>query len=197
MMHHLSSSDDDLEELVGLVEVPKNENYFEVTVPLLNEQQYLEHFRISREVMEQLSNRYENSEYWNYQEGDSEKISPLKMLTVFLWFASNEAASFRVVADRFGITKSSLHKIVKRVTYFLSNLSPEIIKWPTDQEKVAIEQFFAEKEFPGVIGIIDATHIRIDKPHDDPDSYYNRKHFFSIQVRYVCGHFQFNNIYFL
>lgn len=182
MMYHLSSSDDDVEELVELVEVPKNRNFFEDTVPQFNDQQYLEHFRISSEVMDQLSDRYEASEYYHHQEGDSQKISPLKSLTVFLWFASNEAASFRVVADRFGITKSSLHKIVRRVTYFLSNLSVEVIKWPTNEEKVDIQRFFMEQNFPGVIGVIDGTHIRIDKPTEDPDSYLNRKQFHSIQV---------------
>ncbi|CAH1979326.1 unnamed protein product [Acanthoscelides obtectus] len=99
-----------------------------------NDQQFLGHFRISREVATQLSNRYEASQYYHYQKGDSEKISPFKTVVAFLWYASNEAASLRDVSDRFGITISSLHKTVKRLTYFLSNLSAEFIKWPTNEE---------------------------------------------------------------
>lgn len=57
-----------------------------------------------------------------------------------------------------------------------------VIKWPDDFEKEEIETHFRNNNFPGVIGIIDGTHIRIDKPAEDPDSYLNRKHFFSIQV---------------
>ncbi|XP_071052961.1 putative nuclease HARBI1 [Onthophagus taurus] len=42
--------------------------------------------------------------------------------------------------------------------------------------------------FPGVIGAIDGSHIKIDKPKNDPDSYLNRKHYFSIQMQVVCDH---------
>ncbi|KAJ8932013.1 hypothetical protein NQ314_015029, partial [Rhamnusium bicolor] len=114
-------------------------------------------------------------------EGDSEKVTPLKDITVSLWFAANEATSFREVSDRFDITKSTLFKIV-RVTYFLSNLYPRVTKWSNDLEKVEIETNFRNSNCPGVVGIIDDTHIRIDKPAEDRDSYLNRKHFYSIQV---------------
>lgn len=180
-MMYLSSSDEDLEEINELFEIPKNENFFEETVPQFSEEQFIEHFRISRDLAMQLANTYEN-EYFHYQQGNSEKVSSLKSFLAFLWFLSNEGATFRDVSDRFGIAISSLHKIVKRITYFLSNLSGEVIKWPTGEEKIEIERHFRGKNFPGIIGIIDGSHIRIDKPQEDPDSYLNRKHFHSIQV---------------
>lgn len=182
MSDHLSSSDDDMEELLELIEIPKNNAYFEEVVQQFSDEQYVKHFRLTRQLTEELANRYANSEYYKWQEGDSEKVTPLKYVTVFLWFAANEAASFRDVSDRFNISKSTLFKIVRRVTYFLSNISHEIIKWPTNIEKIEIETHFRNHNFPGVIGVIDGTHICIDKPAEDPDSYLNRKHFFSIQV---------------
>ncbi|KAG8238529.1 hypothetical protein J437_LFUL018201 [Ladona fulva] len=183
-----SSSEEDLEALLDSDKVTKNENYFEETVPKFSDQQYMEHFRVSRRVSQELANKFEASEYYNYQSCSSPKISALKFICIFLWFAGNEAVSFRVVSDRFNISKSSLHKIIRRVTYFLSNLSPEVITWPKDQEKVLIEQYFREKQFPGVVGVIDGTHVRIDRPSEDPDSYLNRKHFYSIQAQVVCDH---------
>lgn len=51
-------------------------------------------------------------------------------------------------------------------------------------EKIEIEHHFANNGFPGVIGAIDGTHIKIDKPTVDPDSYMNRKNYYSIQVFY-------------
>lgn len=101
---------------------------------------------------------------------------------IFLWFIGHQTASFRDVADRFNITLSSLHRVIQRVVIFLSNLSPQIITWPTEVEKRNIEQHFREKGFPDVIGAIDGCHIKIDKPGNDPDSYINRKGFYSIQV---------------
>ncbi|KAI4455750.1 hypothetical protein MML48_9g00000302 [Holotrichia oblita] len=111
MSDHFSSSDEDLEEIVAVLNVPKAEHYFEEIVPQFNDQQHIEHLCISRNVTQELANQFETSEYYHHQEGDSEKISPLKAITVFLWFAANEAASFRDVADRFDIAKRSLHKI--------------------------------------------------------------------------------------
>nr|CAI5844142.1 unnamed protein product [Callosobruchus analis] len=163
--------------------VPKCIRYFEETVPQLDEEQYMRHFRISRELTEHLADRFAQSHYFHYQEGDSEKVTPLKCVTIFLWFAGNEAVTYRDVADRFAISKSTLFKIVNRVTRFLSNLSPEVIQWPSNEQKIAIEQSFREKHFPGVIGVVDGSHIRIDKPNNDPESYFNRKKFHSIQVQ--------------
>jgi len=37
-------------------------------------------------------------------------------------------------------------------------------------------------------GSMDGTHIRIDKPLENPDSYINRKQYFSIQLQGVVNH---------
>ncbi|KAJ8964431.1 hypothetical protein NQ314_004910 [Rhamnusium bicolor] len=186
MSDHLSSSDEYFEAFLKLI--PKSRAYFEEVLLQFSDELYIEHFRLTREMTEELANRFANSEYYKWQEGDSEKVTPLKYITVFCGFAANEATSFRKVFDRFDITKSTLFKIVKRFTYFLSNLSPGVIKWPNDLEKVEIETHFRNKNFPGVIGIIHNTHIRIDKPAEDPDFYLNRKHFYSIQAQVVCDY---------
>jgi hypothetical protein len=44
------SSGDDLEELLEDRVRPKNENYFEETIPQYNEQEFMELFRVSRQV---------------------------------------------------------------------------------------------------------------------------------------------------
>ncbi|KAL1487869.1 hypothetical protein ABEB36_015519 [Hypothenemus hampei] len=144
---HFDSSDDDLVELNEMFKVPKTENYVEM-VPLFNNLQYKEHFRISRRVTEELTKRYEMSEYYHHQEGNSPKISGLKQVTIFLWFA---VSSFSIVADRFNISKSFLFKIIHRVTDFMSNLSIDFIKWPNQQEILESENYFRGREFPGAL----------------------------------------------
>lgn len=60
-----------------------------------------------------------------------------------------------------------------------------------------IEESFQELGFPNVVGCLDGTHIRIDKPCEDPDSYINRNKYYSIQVIFSnhidCNHL-FENI---
>lgn len=60
--------------------------------------------------------------YSNINKETLKKLGLWKQFLVFLWFSGNECTTFRDVSDRFGITISSLHKIVKRVTEF-SNMS--------------------------------------------------------------------------
>ncbi|XP_067047663.1 putative nuclease HARBI1 [Acropora muricata] len=40
--------------------------------------------------------------------------------------------------------------------------------------------------FPGIIGVIDGTHIRIRAPTRQPDAYVNRKKFHSLVTQIVC-----------
>ena len=43
--------------------------------------------------------------------------------------------------------------------------------------------FEDEGKFPGVIGLIDGTHIRIRAPENEPEAYINRKKFHSLNVQ--------------
>lgn len=47
---------------------------------------------------------------------------------------------------------------------------------------------YGKNGFPGIIGCIDGTHIKISAPKVDKDSYVNRKGFYSIILQGVCDH---------
>ena len=47
----------------------------------------------------------------------------------------------------------------------------------------ASQEVFTQGGFPGVIGVIDGTHIAIRAPMNSPDDYINRKKFHSVQVQ--------------
>ncbi|XP_011700942.1 PREDICTED: putative nuclease HARBI1 [Wasmannia auropunctata] len=112
------------------------------------------------------------------------KITAEKHILCYLWFVGHESASYRDVADRFGISISTLYNVITRVTEFIMSLAPNIIRYPTSAEKEETSTyFFQEKGFPGIIGAIDGTHVRIDKPLQDADSYINRKKFFSLHAQ--------------
>ncbi|KAF6215836.1 hypothetical protein GE061_000171 [Apolygus lucorum] len=193
-----SSSDGFEEDLAGFVDRvrAKNSVFFEETVPSYDETDFVSHFRVSSTVAHQISQRFERSHFYNSSAGKYGHISPQKQVHIFLWFAGHQTASFLDVADRFGITLSSLFRITRRLTMFLSSLSQEVIRWPNDDEKREAEEWFRSKGFPGAIGTIDGTHIRVDRPHNDPDSYYNRKKYHSIQLQVVCdGHKKITSVF--
>ncbi|XP_061401150.1 putative nuclease HARBI1 [Musca vetustissima] len=59
---------------------------------------------------------------------------------------------------------------------------------PDDESKVK-RGFYDIAGFPGIIGCVDGTHIRIKSPGNDVKHlYYNRKGFYSINAMVVCDH---------
>jgi hypothetical protein len=126
------SSDDDFFMLEDFQPIAnkKNENYCEDTVVEYTDRQFMMHFRVSRDVHADLTERFQNSSHFPTQNrGGNDRIIATNHLLIFLWFAGHKTASFRDVADRFNITIGSLSRVIKRVTVFISNLSPEIIQW--------------------------------------------------------------------
>lgn len=179
--------------LQGIVRIQRVKvmNYVENQTRNYNENDFIMHFRLSREVAYTLINRFERSPIFTSLRGPAgfEPTSPEKHILCYLWFVGHQTASYRDVADRFGVTLSTLYKIISRVTTFLMSIAPNIIKFPSLEERNLTKQHYLEKKrFPGIIGSIDGSHIRIDKPLYDKDSYINRKQYFSIQMQGVANH---------
>ncbi|KAI8117724.1 putative nuclease HARBI1 [Lucilia cuprina] len=116
------------------------------------------------------------------------RLSAREHLAVFLWFAGHEGTSFRDLSDRFNISTSTVSVIIDRVCNFLSNMSPNVIKWPNEEQKVTSSTAFKnECGFSKVIECIDGTHITIDKPLNLKNQYIDRKGNVSICMQEICN----------
>ncbi|XP_067638622.1 putative nuclease HARBI1 [Eurosta solidaginis] len=70
-------------------------------------------------------------------------------------------------------------------------LCPLLIKFKMSEEEQteAKRHFFQKAGFPGVIGCVDGTHIKISAPTKlDQNLYFNRKGFFSLNTIIICDH---------
>ena len=56
-------------------------------------------------------------------------IAPEKQILTFLWSIGNQEPA-RAVADRFDITKSSYHRVFRRVVQATVDLCGQYIRWP-------------------------------------------------------------------
>lgn len=111
-------------------------------------------------------------------------------------------------ADFIKCDKSTVSRIVAKVSRVLANLSAEYIYMPRNELEIAEEQnkFFDISGFPRVIGAVDGTHIRIlsqgiiNKLYinmlyflfiftggNDAEIFRNRKGYFSINVQAVAS----------
>jgi hypothetical protein len=112
-----------------------------------------------------------------------------KQVLIALWYVGS-LDTIRKIADRFGVSESTVIMCRERVTAaILNNLKEKNISWPTQQEmQDEVNAFQQRNRFPGIVGAIDGTHIRIKAPSSHPQSYVNRKRFHSIQTQPVCRH---------
>ncbi|XP_017491414.1 PREDICTED: uncharacterized protein LOC108379568 [Rhagoletis zephyria] len=162
-------------------------NYAEQIVPTYSEKEFRTNFRISRSLFENLSERFLHSRQYKKLREDK-RLSHRVHLLVFLWFAGHEACSNRDLGDRFDLCLSAVTNVISRVTMFISSLSPDVIKWPTEDKKRATSEFFNRKcFFSKAIGCIDGTHIRIDPPKTGKDDYIDRKGITSICLQGICN----------
>lgn len=121
----------------------------------------------------------------------SSSVLPITKLSAALRFFAEGSYQKGVGNDVFaGMAQPTLSKTLASVIDILeTQVCPMVIQFPMqDAEKDAIKLGFYEKTgFPGVIGCVDGTHVRIFPPPADVQHlYYNRKGFHSLNVMLVC-----------
>lgn len=91
-----------------------------------------------------------------------------------------------------GLTQATVSRICARVSRALAFQARHKITMPKSlvEEQEVMRGFKSIRNFPGVIGAIDGTHIKIKKTGGDLAQYYiNRKGYYSLNVQVL---FPFN-----
>lgn len=91
------------------------------------------------------------------------------------------------------LSQKSVSRCLAEVTNAINaHLMQEMIRFPTQPvELQSIKRFFyQELNFPGIIGLIDCTHVEVIEPWNDPPNivpqqFMNRKSVYSINVQLV------------
>jgi len=99
-----------------------------------------------------------------------------------LWrLASGNA--YRTVASTFGIRKSTAVEITNSFIHILNEL------YEVQETGEAIQRLSDNNLFniPQILGAIDGSHIPIKAPKHNKESYFNRKHFYSVNLQAVMG----------
>ncbi|XP_055999976.1 putative nuclease HARBI1 [Ostrea edulis] len=129
--------------------------------------------------------------------GGSPQIPLEDRLLIFLWYMAS-MDKYAAIADRFGVSESTASYAIRNLITFIHDyLLNIIILWPTPQEQQEMKDMYMElKHFPGVVGMIDGTHISIKKPSIRGIDYYNRKDYYSIVLQAVVREdLRFTNIF--
>ncbi|KAL3677261.1 hypothetical protein R1sor_027209 [Riccia sorocarpa] len=74
-----------------------------------------------------------------------------------------------------------------RVMIALESCMGQEIAWPDRQGRAAIADHFAALGFPGCVGLVDGTLVKLSqRPRDDVETYFDRKSNYSLNVQVLC-----------
>lgn len=121
-------------------------------------------------------------------QGGRELVLVEKQLYVTLWYLGGSNSIIRI-ADISGSAESSVVVCRNRIIdTILNNSKSKFINWPhAEVLDQTIDKFHQLNGFPGIVGALDGTHISIKAPTENPQSYINRKGYYSLQLQAVCA----------
>lgn len=117
----------------------------------------------------------------------SKSISAMNQLLITLRYYATGAFQ-QVIGDTFNIHKSTICRVIKKVSTCICQMKERFISMPTEQEiNQVVLDFYSIAGFPRTIGAVDCTHIRISSPGGpNAELYRNRKSYFSLNVQVIC-----------
>ncbi|XP_055997802.1 putative nuclease HARBI1 [Ostrea edulis] len=128
-----------------------------------NDSEYKERYRFSKESVNFITDLLEPELCRPTLRSYS--LSALSQVAMALrYYATGD--NMKTIGDTLGFHKSSVSRSIHDVSQALTDLASRFIKWPsTEGEKSNIKKgFYAIARFPGVIGAINGTHVRIMGP---------------------------------
>ena len=160
---------------------------FNASILNLTEEQFRARYRFGRASIDFILDSIEDG--LKRKTKRNHALKPIDQLLIELRFYAS-GSFLQVIGDTIGVDKSTVSRVVYDVSRLLAAKQAQFIKWPTDVAEINENKngFFRRRQFPGVIGCIDGTHVRILAPHSHENDFVNRKGFHSINVQGICNH---------
>ncbi|KAF2894583.1 hypothetical protein ILUMI_11593 [Ignelater luminosus] len=134
--------------------VPRNQDYYEVTIRFYMGDLFTEHFRRSRETFQELVICVGNAPSYK-----PSRTIPLEKKVMFAVCILAKPESFLAAGDRFGLARNTAHVIFREIVGLLVEIMPQFITWPRNHDE-AVDVFHEQSHgFPGVVGAIDGCHM--------------------------------------
>lgn len=153
----------------------------------LNRKEFFVRFRLQKETVIRIVELIAATILLDPRGGGS--IPPLLQVLICLrFYATNNF--YTSIGDIIGISKQAVSTTVRRVSIALATHGRNLIQLESRPENLGKlrNKFFNIANFPGTIGAIDCTHIKILQPTEENSGrfYCIRKHMYSLNVQVVC-----------
>nr|XP_058960243.1 putative nuclease HARBI1 [Pocillopora verrucosa] len=112
-------------------------------------------------------------------------LTPMQQVLIALRFYATGTFQ-RVIGDLFGVSVFAACRVIHKVSRAIAKQKRQFLSIPGNLADVK-RKFYDVGNFPGVIGAIDCTHVRVICPNkENAMAFVNRKQFYSINVQAVC-----------
>lgn len=168
--------------------VPSVGDFYEVTINSFTENDFKRHFRVCRQTFHEIVREIGPVVVKIERAQGKRPIAVEKQIMVCLWYLCNNT-SMREIALLFGVSQSTVFECVHSVCSALCDIRSRLVSWPDDQRQQEIsDNFEMDCKIPGIIGVIDGTHITLSNIPDGDNDYVNRKGYPSLQLQVVVDH---------
>ncbi|XP_053957928.1 putative nuclease HARBI1 [Anastrepha ludens] len=179
LLFYLSSSESEENEKIIRRQLRERSN------PLaLSNRVFLKRFRLTKEAFKYVLQSL------NLKQTDAKAVAPVIQLAATLSLLASGGYQHSISSDYLvGMSQSTFSKLTSHVLLEMENkLCPQHVQFdPGDSSRC--KKWFADKyKIDGVIGCVDGTHIRLQKPSADDNMYLNRRGHHSINAMIICDH---------
>ena len=106
-------------------------------------------------------------------------LTPMQQVLIALSFYATGTFQ-RVIGDLFGVSIFAACTVIHKVSRAIAKQKRQFLSFPENLADIKRKDV---GHFPGVIGVIDCTHVRIICPNNENAmAFVNRKQFYSINV---------------
>ncbi|XP_056006179.1 putative nuclease HARBI1 [Ostrea edulis] len=168
--------------------VPSIKSFYEEVLPDFSFLDFSKHFRLTKQTFTRLFREIEPNIAKDVRTQGRQPILTEKRAMVGLWYLCN-TTSMREISLLFGISQSTVFDCVHDFCDALCSVRNRIISWPGPQRQQEISDHFeAECQIPGIVGIIDGSHITLTSVPNGDQDYINRKGYPSLQLQLIVDH---------
>ena len=165
--------------------IPRIQNVLEHEFLHFPDRKWLESYRISKDMFEQLTNDLRGLQR---QATRLRNPVPVRTIAAMLLKRIGKGLDYREIGDKFGVgTSTACMKVNEAMKLLVSSKMHIISKLQRGIDFQRIINGFQRKwNFPQCLGAIDGTHIPIKAPLIHHADYNNRKSFHSVILQGVC-----------
>ena len=161
--------------------VKKNDAWWSTIVPVMDDRQLKENFRLQKSTFAQLIKQV--GPHLRRNDTILRRAVPVEKRIACALYALGSTSELRTVANLFGLGKSTtgelLHEFCSTIVDVFFH---RLVKFPSSDQEIVdtIHDFLVRYDYPMCIGSVDGTHISVKAPVESQVDYFNYKKFHSI-----------------